>query len=80
LLFLIVNQTCIDVDSNSFDNLLNEDWAADLAPNVTTAYKRKDYKDLSIAKLNQLMESWITKRENITNGFESVFGKVRNTR
>jgi hypothetical protein len=80
MLLLIVNLTiCVDVDSNTFDSLLNEEWATDFAPNVTNAYKRKDYKDLSIAKLNQLLESWINKRENMTHGFESVFGKARIT-
>jgi hypothetical protein len=56
--------------------LLQEDWATDLTPNMLTAYKNKNYTDLTISKLNQLIESWITKRENITTGFESVFGKL----
>lgn len=65
-----------DVNTSDFEHLLQEDWATDLTPNMLNAYKNKDYKDLTIAKLSQLMESWITKREDITTGFESVFGKL----
>jgi hypothetical protein len=64
------------VNNDEFNNLLKEDWATDLTPNMLNAYKNKDYNDLTINKLNQLIESWITKRENITTGFESVFGKM----
>ncbi|KAG2212690.1 hypothetical protein INT47_000667 [Mucor saturninus] len=63
----------IDVNTQDFEHVLQEEWATDLAPNMSTAFKNKDYNDSTIAKLNQLMESWITKREDITTGFESVF-------
>jgi hypothetical protein len=38
------------------------------------AYKI-DQHNLTIPKLNQLIESWIAKREKISTGFQSVFGK-----
>ncbi|KAG2229843.1 hypothetical protein INT48_001091 [Thamnidium elegans] len=63
----------LDVNDDEFKRLLQEDWATELASNMSNAYKNKDYNDLTISKLNQLIESWVTKRENITTGFESVF-------
>lgn len=69
------NNAALDKDKHDLERLLQEDWASDLTPHMLNAYKNKDYKDLTISKLNQLVESWITKRENITAGFESVFGK-----
>ncbi|KAI9478222.1 MAG: hypothetical protein EXX96DRAFT_619155 [Benjaminiella poitrasii] len=63
----------MDIDSNEFNGSLEESWATDLTSIMTAAYKKKDYSDVIIFKLNQLISSWITKRENITTSFKSVF-------
>lgn len=66
----------LDVNDDDFKRLLQEDWATELTSNTSNAYKNKDYNDQTIPKLNHLIESWVAKRENITTGFESVFGKL----
>lgn len=48
----------------------------EIAPNMSAALKNKDYTDLTVSKLNSLIDTWINKRENITTCYESVFGKL----
>lgn len=61
--------------TDEFSDLLKEDMV-ELAPNMSVALKNKDYTDLTVSKLNLLINTWINKRENITTRFESVFGKL----
>ncbi|OAD05532.1 hypothetical protein MUCCIDRAFT_80617 [Mucor lusitanicus CBS 277.49] len=61
------------IDQVSIKNLLQENWAKELAPNMLKAFNNKDYHELTVSKLNQLIESWISKRDSITTGFQSVF-------
>lgn len=68
----------VDIDHVSTKDLLQESWAKELAPNMVKAFNNKDYHELTVSKLNQLIESWISKREGITTGFQSVFGKSEN--
>ncbi|KAF1804526.1 hypothetical protein V8B55DRAFT_1499652 [Mucor lusitanicus] len=63
----------MDIDQVSIKNLLQENWAKELAPNMLKAFNNKDYHELTVSKLNQLIESWISKRDSITTGFQSVF-------
>jgi len=56
---------------------LQENWAQELTPNMLKAFNNKDYHELTVSKLNQLIESWISKRDSITTGFQSVFGKLK---
>lgn len=64
----------LDIDSSAFDHLLEEDWAVNYTPTLLETFKTNQH-NLTIPKLNQLIESWITKREKLTTGFQSVFGK-----
>ncbi|KAL9544126.1 hypothetical protein MBANPS3_007782 [Mucor bainieri] len=62
-----------DIDQVSTKTLMQESWAKELAPNMLKAFTNKDYHELTVSKLNQLIESWISKRDSITTGFQSVF-------
>ncbi|KAK4519058.1 uncharacterized protein ATC70_009286 [Mucor velutinosus] len=63
----------MDIDQVSTKELLQENWAKEHAPNLLKAFNNKDYHELTVSKLNQLIESWISKRDGITTGFQSVF-------
>ncbi|KAI7906149.1 uncharacterized protein BX663DRAFT_498987 [Cokeromyces recurvatus] len=66
------SNTAMDIDSSEFNGLLEQSWATELTPNMLNAYKKKEHYDVTISKLNQLIDSWITKRENMTTNFKSV--------
>lgn len=66
----------LDIDQVSTKQLLQESWAKELTPNMLKAFGNKDYHELTVSKLNQLIEAWISKRDTITAGFQSVFGKL----
>ncbi|CEP18584.1 hypothetical protein [Parasitella parasitica] len=67
------SSNAMDLDHASTKKLLQENWAKELAPNMVKAFSSKDYHELTISKLNQLIESWIVKRKSITTGFQPVF-------
>ncbi|KAI8646250.1 hypothetical protein BD408DRAFT_428859 [Parasitella parasitica] len=67
------SSTTMNLDHASTKKLLQENWAKELAHNMVKAFSSKDYHELTILKLNQLIEAWISKRKSITTGFQPVF-------
>lgn len=68
-----LGHTTIDASlTDEFSDVFKEDMT-EIAPNMSVAFKNKDYTDLTVSKLNSLVDTWINKRENITTRFESVF-------
>ncbi|KAL7328498.1 E3 ubiquitin-protein ligase bre1, variant 2 [Mucor circinelloides] len=67
------SSNAMEIDQVSTKKLLQENWAQEFAPNMLKAFNSKDYHELTVSKLNQLIESWISKRDSITTGFQSVF-------
>lgn len=65
------------LDNTEFQHVLEEEWLTELTPNMLSACRKKDFVDLTISKLNQLVKTWIAKRKQIITGFDSVFGKEK---
>ncbi|CEI97196.1 hypothetical protein RMCBS344292_11332 [Rhizopus microsporus] len=64
----------MNIDKGDLDIILDEEWATNLTPTMLNAYRKKEFVDLTISKLNHLVETWINRREQIITGFDSVFG------
>ncbi|RCH89297.1 hypothetical protein CU097_005028 [Rhizopus azygosporus] len=63
----------MNIDKGDLDIILDEEWATNLTPTMLNAYRKKEFVDLTISKLNHLVETWINRREQIITGFDSVF-------
>ncbi|KAI9273646.1 hypothetical protein BY458DRAFT_435150 [Sporodiniella umbellata] len=63
----------MNTDHSEFSQLLKEEWSEGLTPIMSHAFKKKEFIDLTISKLNQLVKTWIFKRENMNNEFDTVF-------
>ncbi|KAG0846405.1 hypothetical protein G6F26_002000 [Rhizopus arrhizus] len=63
----------MNIDNTEFQHVLEEEWLTELTPNMLSACRKKDFVDLTISKLNQLVKTWIAKRKQIITGFDSVF-------
>ncbi|KAI8981792.1 hypothetical protein BDF20DRAFT_912040 [Mycotypha africana] len=70
---LNASSDAMEIDNNSFDTMLKEPWATELAPELVVAFRKKDFNNLLISKLNQLLESWLSKREGLITGFDTAF-------
>ncbi|RCH83556.1 hypothetical protein CU098_002395, partial [Rhizopus stolonifer] len=70
----------MDVNPKELEGLLNQEWTTDLALRMIESLKNKKIYDSALTKLSKLFDAWVSRRENITKGFSSVFSALKDIR